>query len=431
MYLADIYKEVESLRDYGVKLLTDLIRIPAVNPEYGGEGEYDKAEYLLNVIKDWGFDEIKTIYASDPRAKKSVRPNILAFIKGSSEDKLWILTHLDVVPPGDLSAWTVTKPFEPVVKDDKVYGRGSEDNGQAMVSSLLAAKILLEKDVKPHRTIVLAFVSDEEAGSKYGLDHIIRNFRELFSLRDVALVPDAGQSDGGFIEVAEKSILWIKFKIKGLQTHASTPHKGLNSHRIAAEYIIEIDKLLHEKYNVVNKLFEPPTTTCEPTSVSNPSQSPNIIPGEHEFVLDCRILPEYKIENIIEDFKDLFNRIRNKHVKKLDDKIYPILYTEILMREEAAEPTPVDSIIVKTLAEALEKLRGIKPRIGGIGGGTVASLFRKIGIHTAVWSTIDETAHMPNEYSRIKNMIEDAKIMLYLMLNLRKNNIFSEIKNLS
>jgi acetylornithine deacetylase/succinyl-diaminopimelate desuccinylase-like protein len=48
-----------------------------------------------------------------------------------------------------------------------------------------------------------------------------------------------------------------------------------------------------------------------------------------------------------------------------------------------------------------------------------------------VWSTIDETAHMPNEYSRIKNMIEDAKIMLYLMLNLRKNNIFSEIKNLS
>lgn len=70
MYLADIYKEVESLRDYGVKLLTDLIRIPAVNPEYGGEGEYDKAEYLLNVIKDWGFDEIKTIYVPDPRAKK-------------------------------------------------------------------------------------------------------------------------------------------------------------------------------------------------------------------------------------------------------------------------------------------------------------------------------------------------------------------------
>jgi len=152
--------------------------------------------FLYETIRSWGFSDIKVINVHDPRAKNSVRPNILAFIEGEVEDKLWILTHLDVVPPGDLSSWTITKPFEPRILNGKVFGRGAEDNGQSMVSSLIAAKALLESGIKPRRTVVLAFVSDEEAGSKYGLEYLIENHRDLFSENDVALVPDAGDSNG-------------------------------------------------------------------------------------------------------------------------------------------------------------------------------------------------------------------------------------------
>jgi succinyl-diaminopimelate desuccinylase len=63
-------------------------------------------------------------------------------------------------------------------------------------------------------------------------------------------------------------------------------------------------------------------------------------------------------------------------------------------------------------------LRGVKPRVGGIGGGTVAAFFRRMGIPAAVWSTIDDVAHMPNEYAKIDNMISDAKVMAYLMMYL-------------
>ncbi|MEM4490562.1 MAG: M20 family metallo-hydrolase, partial [Desulfurococcaceae archaeon] len=338
------------------------------------------------------------------------------FIEGEVEDKLWILTHLDVVPPGDLSSWTITKPFEPRILNGKVFGRGAEDNGQSMVSSLIAAKALLESGIKPRRTVVLAFVSDEEAGSKYGLEYLIENHRDLFGENDVALVPDAGDSNGGFIEVAEKGILWVRLRIKGLQVHASLPHKGLNAHRIAAELITGIDKLIRNKYGSINSLFEPPYTTCEPTMTRNYVESPNIIPGEHEFVLDCRLLPEHSIDSLIKDIGSIYSQIANIYEKKINSETYPKLEIEVLQKQDPAPITPPNSTIVQVLAKSLRELRGIEPRIGGIGGGTVAAFFRRMGIPAVVWSTIEETAHMPNEYCKIKNLIEDAKVIAYLMM---------------
>ncbi|MEM1772715.1 MAG: M20 family metallo-hydrolase [Desulfurococcaceae archaeon] len=414
--LEHILKKISHMNDYAVNLLSELIKRPSINPAFGGEGEYDKAMFLYETIRSWGFSDIKVINAHDPRAKNSVRPNILAFIEGEVKDKLWILTHLDVVPPGDLSSWTITKPFEPRILNGKVFGRGAEDNGQSMVASLIAAKALLESGIKPRRTVVLAFVSDEEAGSKYGLEYLIENHRDLFGENDVALVPDAGDSNGGFIEVAEKGILWVRLRIKGLQVHASLPHKGLNAHRIAAELITGIDKLIRNKYGSINSLFEPPYTTCEPTMTRNYVESPNIIPGEHEFVLDCRLLPEHSIDSLIKDIGNIYSQIANIYEKKINSETYPKLEIEVLQKQDPAPITPPNSTIVQVLAKSLRELRGIEPRIGGIGGGTVAAFFRRMGIPAVVWSTIEETAHMPNEYCKIKNLIEDAKVIAYLMM---------------
>jgi len=210
-----VLKEVEGLRDEMVETLVELIRIPAISPDYGGEGEYDKAQKLLEIIKDWPFDRVEVYNAPDERAKNGVRPNIIAYYYGEESGRLWILTHLDVVPPGDLRAWTVTEPFKPLVKDGRVYGRGSEDNGQGIVSSLYAIKALMNLGIRPRRTVILAFVSDEETGSKYGIEWLMKNHPELFRKDDLVLVPDGGNEDGTFIEVAEKGILWFKLKVKG------------------------------------------------------------------------------------------------------------------------------------------------------------------------------------------------------------------------
>ena len=419
MNMEVVFKEIEALREDMINTLVELIRIPAISPDSGGEGEYDKAQKLLEIIKDWPFDKVEVYNSPDKRAKNGVRPNILAYYYGEQGEKsprLWILTHLDVVPPGDLGKWTITKPFEPVVRDGKVYGRGSEDNGQSLVASLYAVRALMNLDIRPKRTIILAFVSDEETGSKYGLEWLVKNHPELFRKDDLVLVPDGGNEEGTFIEIAEKSILWMKIKVKGKQIHASMPGLGLNAHRVAIDYTKALDDLLHRKYNARDELFDPPESTFEPTMGRNPSDAPNIAPGEHEVVFDCRVLPQYKLDDVLSDAQEVAEEIKEKYRKEVNGKVLPDIKVEVLQRLDAPAPTPKDSEIVKLLQRAIKEFRGKDVKIGGIGGGTFAAYFRKLGIPAVVWATLDEMAHQPNEYAKIENMVEDAKIMAALAL---------------
>lgn len=419
MEMRVVSEEIEKLRDEMVETLIELIKIPAISPDSDGEGEYDKAQKLLEIIKGWPFDRIERYDAPDPRAKNGVRPNILAYYygeQGEESPRLWILTHLDVVPPGNLSKWTVTKPFEPLVKDGKIYGRGSEDNGQSLVASLYAVRALMNLGIRPKRTIILAFVSDEETGSKHGLEWLMKEHSEVFRKDDLVLVPDGGNEEGTFIEIAEKSILWMKIKVKGKQVHASMPGLGLNAHRIAIDYAKALDEFLHEKYNARDELFDPPESTFEPTMGGNPSDAPNIAPGEHEVVFDCRVLPQYNLDNILNDAQELAEEIKEKYRKEVNGKVLPEVKVEVLQRLDAPAPTPKDSEIVKLLQKAIKEFRGKDVKIGGIGGGTFAAYFRKLGIPAVVWATLDEMAHQPNEYAKIENMVEDAKIMAALAL---------------
>ncbi|AEH25350.1 diaminopimelate aminotransferase [Pyrococcus yayanosii CH1] len=415
--LDKVVREIENLKGDMVRTLVELIKIPAISPDYGYEGEYDKAQKLLEIIKDWPFDKVEVYNAPDERAKNGVRPNILAYYYGENPEgpRLWILTHLDVVPPGDIGKWE-SDPFKPVIKDGKVYGRGSEDNGQSIVASLYAVKAMMNLGIRPKRTVILAFVSDEETGSKYGIDWLMKEHPELFKKDDLVLVPDGGNGDGTFIEVAEKSILWFRVKVRGKQVHASMPNKGLNAHRVALDYAYHLDKLLHEKYGDRDELFEPAESTFEPTMVKGPADSPNIAPGEHEVVFDCRVLPKYRLYDILADAKKLAKEVEARYRKELDGELLPKIEIEVLQRLDAPAPTDPDSEIVRLLQEVLRRLRGKEAKVGGIGGGTFAAFFRKLGIPAVVWATLDETAHQPNEYAKIDNMVEDAKVMAALAL---------------
>jgi succinyl-diaminopimelate desuccinylase len=85
-------------------------------------------------------------------------------------------------------------------------------------------------------------------------------------------------------------------------------------------------------------------------------------------------------------------------------------------KEQAAPPTTVDAPVVKKLAAAIKEVYGIQAKAQGIGGGTVAAIFRRLAYPVAVWSTLDDLAHQPNEYCRISNMMNDAKVFVLCAL---------------
>ncbi len=388
-----------------VNALMQLIRVPAVGPENGGEGEMQKAEVLAEILEKAGFDKIERYDAVDQRVPSGKRPNIVAFCSGETDAKrLWIVTHLDVVPSGEESLWKTTKPFEPLVKDNRVYGRGSEDNGQSVVASVFAVKALKLLGLKPKRTVALAFVADEEQGSTMGIQHLIG--KGLFSKGDLVVAPDSGNEDGSFIEIAEKSILWFRVRTLGKQTHGSLPNKGLNAHRVGMQVALALDRMLHAKYNGKNGYFDVPFSTFEPTRKDKNVDAVNIVPGEDAVYFDCRVLPSYNLDEVITDI----GKVIAEHERKTGAKIQ----LEILQKQSAPEIVDVNSEMVVLLKKAIKQARGIDARVGGIGGGTCAAFFRKAGIPAVVWSTVDEVAHQPDEYSRIGNMVEDAKVFALL-----------------
>jgi succinyl-diaminopimelate desuccinylase len=403
-----LFREVEQLKAEMATALMALIRVPAIGPENGGDGELQKTEKLTQILSEVGFDKIERCDAEDPRVSSGKRPNIIAYCHGETNAKrLWIVTHLDVVPLGEESQWTITKPFKPLLKENRVYGRGSEDNGQSMIASVFAVKALKRLGMTPKRTVALAFVADEEQGSTLGIQHLIS--KGLFGKDDLIIVPDSGSHDGSFIEIAEKSILWFKIRTVGKQVHASLPNKGLNAHRVGMQVALALDKMLHEKYAFKDDKFDVPESTFEPTKKDKNVDAVNIIPGEDTAYFDCRILPNYDVDEVLAEI----TRVTAEFEKKTGAKIT----LEILQKQTAPNLKVGNAEIVALLKKATKETSGLDAKVGGIGGGTCAAFFRQIGIPAVVWSTIDEVSHQPNEYAKIENMVNDAEVFALLAIS--------------
>ncbi|HKM51008.1 MAG TPA: M20 family metallo-hydrolase, partial [Candidatus Bathyarchaeia archaeon] len=287
MSTADALRQVERSRDEMVQFMLDMLKIKAVNPEGGGGGEYERALFVQKWVEKLGV-KVSRYDFPDNRVPEKTRVNFTTVIEGRDSSRtLWFASHLDTVPEGSRDLWS-TDPYDPIVKNGKIFGRGSEDNGQAVVSTLFALRTLKGLDSVPPVNVGFAFVSDEESGSKYGVVPMVE--KNVFKSRDMAIVPDTGSSDGSEIEVAEKSILWMKITTKGKQVHGSLPYKGLNAHRIGMRYALQMDELLHTKYSGVDELFDPPASTFEPTKNELNVDNINTIPGLDVQYFDCRIL---------------------------------------------------------------------------------------------------------------------------------------------
>jgi succinyl-diaminopimelate desuccinylase len=401
----EINNSIENYAKLCIEWQRKLVNSPALAPEADGNGEWEKAEFVITLLKELSITDIQILPSPDDRVPRGDRPNIIARIPGEQQGPvIWIMAHLDVVPAGDISLWD-SDPFKLEVKGDELYGRGVEDNHQGLISALLAVKALRENNTVPHLPIGLAIVADEENGSKHGLQYLMQNHRNQFSDDDLIIVPDAGDNEGVCIEIAEKSILWTRFKISGKQCHASTPDMGINAHRAAAHLTVELEKL-HDIFNLREELFDPPVSTFEPTRKESNVPNINTIPASDVFYLDCRILPNYSLDEVIAAIDKIIFDIEQRFNVQVE-KSFPQKVT-------AAPPTGKDTAVVQRLSKAITAVIGKEARLVGIGGGTVASFFREEGLATAVWSTIVDTGHMPNELSLISNTLQDAKVFAHL-----------------
>jgi acetylornithine deacetylase/succinyl-diaminopimelate desuccinylase-like protein len=225
-------------QDEVVDLLVELIRINTSNPTHT---ERPAAEWVAEKLDEVGIDS-QIIEAAPGRA------STIARISGTDDTRapLLIHGHLDVVP-AEPAEWTID-PFAGEVREEYVWGRGAVDMKDMDAMTLALVRQWARTGHKPPRDIVLAFVSDEEAGGRQGAHYLVDHHAELF-----ADCTEAISEVGGFsvslnestrlylIQTAEKGMAWLRLKAKGRPGHGSLVHND-NAVTLLAEAVSRIGR---------------------------------------------------------------------------------------------------------------------------------------------------------------------------------------------
>ena len=118
--------------------------------------------------------------------------------------------------------------------------------------------------------------------------------------------------------------------------------------------------------------------------------------------MDCRVMPEYQLTEVKAEMRRLADEAEKEHHVKI--------VFEPQQEAQAGPPTDPNAPIVKALEKAIREIYKVEPKVQGIGGGTVAACFRRLNLPAVVYSRLNESAHQPNEYCILDNLMGDAKI---------------------
>jgi acetylornithine deacetylase/succinyl-diaminopimelate desuccinylase-like protein len=262
-----------------VDLLQDLVAIPSVNPhgQPGTDrtGEQAMADYVAGFLRDLGA-EIK-VEEIEPG-----RPNVVAeFIpaKKSPRAHLAFAPHLDTV---SVAGMTIP-PFDPVIRDGRLYGRGSSDTKGPMAAALWAVREWAQSSTRAKSEIHWTFfgLMGEEAGNDGAHAVAKRGFNS-----DLTLVLEPTSLG---VVTAHKGVLWMDVETAGVACHGSTPDQGRNA-IYAMRRVLEIieTRMIPELATRAHPKLGPVTVNV---GTIRGGSKVNIVPDECRIELDCRLVP--------------------------------------------------------------------------------------------------------------------------------------------
>ncbi|MEE9274866.1 MAG: M20/M25/M40 family metallo-hydrolase [bacterium] len=204
-----------------LELAQELIRRPSVNPP----GDYGAvAAHVEEAMKEMGLEVERSEGAPG-------RPNIIGLLRGAGGGPAFCLSsHMDVVDPGDLSAWKFP-PFEARVEDGVLWGRGSADSKGMLAGMLEAARAIKRSGVRLKGDLYLVAAVDDETAGEFGLRHPFQQGRVPAR---AAVLGEATNFDTPHIF---KGRIWFELDVLGKSSHGAFPREGVNAIRRACQII--------------------------------------------------------------------------------------------------------------------------------------------------------------------------------------------------
>jgi acetylornithine deacetylase/succinyl-diaminopimelate desuccinylase family protein len=417
-----IHAAIDDERNYVVALTSAMVHIPSVNPKFEtGEGlnrEADVQALLAEHVGPLGAElERWEVFPG--------RPNLVATFAGDAERSLLLNGHIDVVPVGDRSKWTVD-PFGGEVSKDRVWGRGAIDMKSGVAASLAAVRAILKAGYRPQGRIDFHSVVDEEAG---GFGSIAAAKRCVRARGGIITEPTWGK-----VLAAEGGLEWLRVTIPGKNAHSAWrynaiyPQKdepgrlepGVNAADYAARFIEQLRELERDWATTKGHPLLPPGVNSmhvgavvigsgqgpdgRPTILGNPAITPDCAAID----IDLKFLPQETKEEVRANFEAFVHSWAQQyswlreHPPKVQWDLYGLHFPPV--------NTPPDHPLVQNLVTA-RKHMGKTTEVSAFIAVSDAAHYAAVGVPCVIYGCSGDGFHGTDEYVEVDSLVETTKLI--------------------
>ena len=333
-----------------LKLAKELIRRPSVTPKDAGAINLltKNLRFLGFKCHVINFKNITNLYAK----------------LGKSSPNFCYAGHTDVVPPGNIDDWSVN-PFKPVVKKNKLIGRGANDMKASIACFIAAVSRFKSKNKKFNGSISLLITGDEEGIAINGTKRVVEYLKKKREKINFCLVgePTNPNKLGEMIKIGRRGSITGRLSVIGTQGHVAYPHRANNP---STTIIMILKKIKEIKLDKGTKNFQ--ASNLEITKINIDNQADNVIPGSADAVFNIRFNNKHSSNSLKKKLNSIFNSITKKAKCK-----FKVQY-EVSGEAFLTKPNKITYMIQNTI----RKLTKIKPQLSTTGGTSDARFIRKI-----------------------------------------------------
>jgi len=364
-------------------LTADLLSRPSVSPEDHG---------CLDVIGA----RLSTLGFRNERMDFGPVCNLWAR-HGEAGPVLCFAGHTDVVPTGPREEWK-TDPFEPVVRDGILYGRGSADMKSGLAAMVTATERFLSRHPRHAGSLAFLLTSDEEGPSVDGTRRVVEVLETRGEKIDYCVVgePTSHERLGDTIKIGRRGSLSGRLTVHGVQGHIAYPHLADNPVHGLAPALAE---LVARHWDQGNGFFQP--TTFQVSNIAAGTGAPNVIPGELKARFNLRFSTEQTVESLQRMVLKVLDRHRVNYTLEWFVSGLPFL----------TQP----GLLTEAVSAAVCDITGVVPAFSTTGGTSDGRFISPTGAQVVEVGVANATIHKVNECVRVEDLEALSRIYERMM----------------
>jgi succinyl-diaminopimelate desuccinylase len=353
-------------------LTEDLLRRPSVSPEdhgcLGVIGARLAAVGFLN--ETLAFPPVENLWSR----------------RGTGRPLLCFAGHTDVVPTGPREEWH-TDPFEPVIRDGILYGRGSADMKSGLAAMVTATERFVARHPQHAGSLAFLLTSDEEGPSVDGTRRVMQVLEARGEKIDYCVVgePTSHERLGDTIKIGRRGSLSGRLTVHGVQGHIAYPHLADNPVHGFAPALAE---LVSRRWDEGNEFFQP--TSFQVSNIGAGTGAPNVIPGELKVRFNLRFGTAQTVESLQATVLGILDRHRVKYTLEWFVSGLPFL----------TEP----GRLTDAVAGAVHDVTGLRPQYSTTGGTSDGRFIAPTGAQVVEVGVGNATIHKVDECVRVADV---------------------------